>query len=123
MERLTQSEEDALYALWKTNPGFVKEVLDHLPSSAPPYTTLASTLRNLERKRYVSAEKLGNSYRYTALVSAEDYQRRSLGLLVREHFRDSYKDLVSFFVKEEKLTPADLQEIIRLIEDQKPKQS
>ena len=123
MERLTQSEEDALYALWKTNLGVVKQVLDQLPSPAPPYTTLASTLRNLERKRYVSAEKLGNSYRYTALVNAEDYQRRSLGLLVREHFRDPYKDLVSFFAKEEKLTPADLQEIIQLIEHQKPKQS
>lgn len=123
MERLTQSEEDALHALWKINPGFAKQVLEHLPAPAPPYTTLASTLRNLERKRYVSAEKLGNSYRYTALVSAEDYQRRSLGLLVREHFRDSYKELVSFFVKEEKLTPADLQEIIRLIEHEKPQQS
>ena len=123
MERLTQSEEDALFALWKTNPGFVKQVLDQLPSPAPPYTTLASTLRNLERKRYVRAEKLGNSYRYTALINAEDYQRRSLGLLVREHFRDSYKELVSFFVKEEKLTPEDLQEIIQLIEHQKPKQS
>ncbi|SFQ79275.1 BlaI/MecI/CopY family transcriptional regulator [Hymenobacter arizonensis] len=122
MERLTQAEEDALFALWKTNPGFVKEVLDHLPAPAPPYTTLASTLRNLERKRFVRAEKLGNSYRYTAIVSAEEYQRRSLGLLVRAHFRDSYKDLVSFFVKEEKLTPADLQEIIRLIEDQPPQQ-
>ena len=120
MERLTASEEDALAALWKTNPGFVKEVLAQLPQPAPRYTTLASTLRSLERKQYVSAEKLGNSFRYTALVSAEDYQRRSLGLLVREHFRDSYKELVSFFVKEEKLTPADLQEIIRLIEHQKP---
>jgi BlaI family penicillinase repressor len=53
-------------------------------------------------------------------VSAEDYQRRSLGALVREHFRDSYKELVSFFAKEEKVSAADLQEIIKLIEKQKP---
>jgi BlaI family penicillinase repressor len=120
MERLTQPEEDALRALWHTGPGFVKDVLEQLPAPAPPYTTLASTLRNLERKQYVQAEKLGNSFRYTALVSAEDYQRRSLGALVREHFRDSYKELVSFFAKEEKVSAADLQEIIRLIEKQKP---
>jgi len=120
MERLTQPEEDALRALWHTGPAFVKEVLEQLPTPRPPYTTLASTLRNLERKAYVRPDKLGNSFRYTALVSAEDYQRRSLGQLVREHFRDSYKDLVSFFAKEEKVSAKDLQEIIRLIEQQKP---
>ncbi|GAA4502210.1 BlaI/MecI/CopY family transcriptional regulator [Hymenobacter ginsengisoli] len=120
MERLTQPEEDALRALWHTGPAFVKDVLEQLPAPRPPYTTLASTLRNLERKLYVQAEKLGNSFRYATLVSAEDYQRRSLGALVREHFRDSYKELVSFFAKEEKVSAADLQEIIRLIENQKP---
>ena len=120
MERLTQPEEDALRALWHTGPAFVKDVLALLPAPRPPYTTLASTLRNLERKQYIAAEKLGNSYRYAPLVSAEDYQRRSLGALVREHFRDSYKELVSFFAKEEKVSAADLQEIIRLIENQKP---
>ena len=121
MERLTQPEEDTLRALWQTGPAFVKEVLALLPAPRPPYTTLASTLRNLERKLYVRAEKLGNSYRYAALVSADDYQRRSLGALVREHFRDSYKELVSFFAKEEKISAADLQEIIQLIENQKDK--
>jgi len=120
MERLTQPEEDALRALWRTGPAFVKDVLEHLPAPRPPYTTLASTLRNLERKAYASAEKLGNSFRYAALVSAEDYQRRSLGALVREHFQNSYKELVSFFAKEEKVSAEDLQEIIRLIENQKP---
>ena len=120
MERLTQPEEDTLRALWQAGPGFVKDILEQLPEPRPPYTTLASTLRNLERKQYAQAEKLGNSYRYAALVSAEDYQRRSLGALVREHFRDSYKELVSFFAKEEKISASDLQDIIRLIENQKP---
>jgi BlaI family penicillinase repressor len=115
MERLTQSEEDALSALWSTNPGFVKDVLDKLSHPVPPYTTLASTLRNLERKHYVSTEKLGNSFRYTALISAEDYKRYSLGLLVREHFHDSYKELVFFIAKEQDITQADLLELIQVI--------
>ncbi|MGI4886593.1 MAG: BlaI/MecI/CopY family transcriptional regulator [Janthinobacterium lividum] len=117
MERLTQPEEDALRALWPLAGGaFVKDVLDGLPAPRPPYTTLASTLRNLERKGYVHAEKLGNSFHFSPLVSADDYQRSSLGALVKEHFRDSYKELVSFFAKEEKISAADLQDILRLIE-------
>jgi len=120
MERLTQPEEDALRGLWHLpSGGFVKEVLDYLPEPRPPYTTLASTLRNLERKGYVQAEKLGNSYRFVPLISAEEYQRRSLGTLVKQHFSDSYKELVSFFAKEEKISAAELQEIIALIERKK----
>ena len=120
MERLTQPEEDALRVLWLLPAGgFVKDVLDALPAPRPPYTTLASTLRNLERKGYVSAEKLGNSYRFVPVVTADDYQRRSLGTLVQHHFQNSYKDLVSFFAQEEKISAADLQDIIRLIEGKK----
>ena len=120
MERLTQPEEDALRVLWPLpTGGFVKDVLDGLPDPRPPYTTLASTLRNLERKGYVRAEKLGNSYRFVPLITADDYQRRSLGTLVKQHFQNSYKELVSFFAQEEKISAADLQEIIDLIERKK----
>ena len=120
MERLTQPEEDALRVLWPLlGGGFVKDVLDGLPAPRPPYTTLASTLRNLERKGYVRTEKLGNSYRFVPLISADDYQRRSLGTLVQQHFQNSYKDLVSFFAQDEKVSAADLQEIIKLIESKK----
>ena len=120
MERLTQPEEDALRVLWPLpGGGFVKEILEGLPAPRPPYTTLASTLRNLERKGYVRAEKLGNSYRFVPVVTADDYQRRSLGTLVKQHFQNSYKDLVSFFAQENKVSAADLQEIINLIERKK----
>ena len=53
------------------------------------------------------------------LISADDYQRRSLGTLVQQHFQNSYKDLVSFFAQDEKVSAADLQEIIKLIESKK----
>ena len=120
MERLTQPEEDALRVLWPLpSGGFVKEILGGLSAPHPPYTTLASTLRNLERKGYVRSEKLGNSYRFVPLISADDYQRRSLGTLVQQHFQNSYKDLVSFFAQDEKVSAADLQEIIKLIESKK----
>ncbi|MFC7666345.1 BlaI/MecI/CopY family transcriptional regulator [Hymenobacter humi] len=118
MERLTQPEEDALRVLWQSSGGFVKEVLDGLPEPRPPYTTLASTLRNLERKGYVRAEKLGNSFRFVPVVSADDYQRRSLGTLVQQHFQNSYK-VVSFFAQDQKISAADLQDIIKLIESKK----
>lgn len=119
MERLTQPEEEAMQVLWQLDGGFVKEVLERLPSPPPPYTTLASTIRNLERKGYVRAEKLGNSYRYAPLVRDEEYRRRFMSSFVSNYFRNSYKEVVSFFAQEQKISADELQEIIRMIEDGK----
>lgn len=121
MEKLTPPEEEAMQAFWQLpQGGFVKDVLELLPEPRPPYTTLASTVRNLERKGYLRAEKLGNSYRYTPLIAAADYRRTFLGAFVGSYFRDSYKELVSFFAKEQKISAAELQEIIDMIERRKP---
>lgn len=119
MEKLTQSEEEAMQVLWKLNGGFTKDVLELLPAPQPPYTTLASTIRNLERKGYLRAEKLGNSFRYSPLLKAEDYRKQFMSAFVSDYFRNSYKELVTFFAKEEKISAAELQDIIRMIENGK----
>ncbi|MBT9392951.1 BlaI/MecI/CopY family transcriptional regulator [Hymenobacter sp. NST-14] len=117
MERLTQPEEDAMRVFWELDGGFIKDVLERLPEPRPPYTTLASTVRNLERKGYLSAEKLGNTFRFTPALAAEDYRKRFLGTFVGDYFRNSYKELVSFFAKEQKISAEELKEIVRLIEN------
>jgi predicted transcriptional regulator len=117
MERLTQPEEEAMQAFWQLpGGGFVKEALERLPEPRPPYTTLASTVRNLERKGYLRGEKLGNSYRYTPLIAATEYRKRFLGAFVGDYFRNSYKELVSFFAKEQKISADELKDIIDMIE-------
>lgn len=116
MERLTQPEEDAMRGFWQLQGAFIKEVLELLPEPRPPYTTLASTVRNLERKGYLRGEKLGNTFRFTPLIPAEDYRKQFLGTFVGDYFRNSYKELVSFFAKEQKISAAELQDIVRMIE-------
>jgi hypothetical protein len=37
--------------------------------------------------------------------------------VVGNYFNDSYKDLVAYFAKNEKVSPDDLREIIRMIEE------
>lgn len=50
MEKLTLQEETAMQAIWKAGKGFVKDFLEVHIAPAPPYTTLASTIKNLEKK-------------------------------------------------------------------------
>jgi BlaI family penicillinase repressor len=50
-EKLTSQEEQAMRAVWKTGEGSVKTFLDNMDTDEkPPYTTVASTIKNLERK-------------------------------------------------------------------------
>ncbi|RIJ41944.1 BlaI/MecI/CopY family transcriptional regulator [Pontibacter oryzae] len=116
MEKLTQPEEEAMQVLWLLGRGFTKDVREHLSDPKPPYTTLASTVKNLERKGYVSGEKLGNSYLYTPLINAEDYRKEFMNSFIGSYFRNSYKELVSFFAKEQKISAEELKEIIEMIE-------
>jgi BlaI family penicillinase repressor len=116
MEKLSQQEEEAMQAVWQAGTGFIKDFLDQMNEPKPPYTTLASTIKNLERKGFVSSEKLGNSYRYTPAIIEEEYKKRFMSGFVSDYFKNSYKDLVTFFANEKKISADELQEIIKLIE-------
>jgi BlaI family penicillinase repressor len=119
MEKLSQQEEEAMQAVWQTGTGFIKDFLDLLAEPKPPYTTLASTIKNLERKEFVAAEKFGNSFRYTAIIAEEEYKKRFMSGFVSDYFQNSYKDLVTFFANEKKISAVELKEIIKLIENPK----
>lgn len=116
MEKLTLQEEQAMLYIWNLGACFVKEIVERYPEPRPPYTTVASVVQNLKRKGYLEAQRFGNTYRYTPLVQQSEYKERSVGNFVRNYFADSYKEMVSFFAKENKISASDLKEIIDLIE-------
>ena len=105
MEKLTMQEEEAMRWIWRIGPCFVKDVLAKYEDPKPPYTTLASVIKNLERKKYVKAKRYGNTYK-----------RTFLGGVVTNYFANSYKEMVSFFAKDQKISTDDLKDIIDLIE-------
>lgn len=119
MEKLTQQEEDAMQAIWKTGEGSVKSFMAALTGAVPPYTTLASTVKNLEKKGYLQSRLIGNAYLYAPAITEEAYKQRFMGNVVKDYFEDSYKELVSFFVKKNKISTEELKEIIGLIEGKK----
>lgn len=120
MEKLTIQEEEAMLSIWQLNGGFIKEILDNLKvGEEVPYTTLASTVRNLERKGYVKAVKYANAKRYEPIISVEAYKKKFMNGIVGDYFKNSYKEMVSFFIQEEKLSPAELEEIIDMIKNNK----
>ncbi|MGO1243973.1 BlaI/MecI/CopY family transcriptional regulator [Sphingobacterium sp. JB170] len=119
MEKLTLQEEEAMLSIWQLGGGFVKAILENLKDEKTPYTTLASTIRNLERKGYVKAVRFANAKRYEPIITEEEYKAKFMNGFVVDYFRNSYKEMVSFFVEQEKLSPSELEEIMRLIKNKK----
>jgi BlaI family transcriptional regulator, penicillinase repressor len=118
MEKLTHTEEETMQAVWRTGEGNVKAFMEHLDESLP-YTTVASTIKNMEKKGYLSSRLVGNAYLYSPAVSEEEYKKKFMGNVVKEYFDNSYKELVNFFVEQKKLSAKELKEIINMIENGK----
>ena len=73
-------------------------------------------LTNKEREGYIGHKQYGSTYQYHALITEEDYAKRNIFQLVDDYIEDSYKGLVSTFLKEEKLSVAELRELISQVE-------
>ncbi|SDS06607.1 BlaI/MecI/CopY family transcriptional regulator [Winogradskyella sediminis] len=119
MQKLTNKEEEIMHILWKLEKAFVKEVLTEIPGDKPHYNTLSTIIRNLEGKGYVSYNAYGKTHQYYPIVTKEDYKTKFMNTAIENYFNNSYKNVVSFFAKEEKISVDELKEIIALIENKK----
>lgn len=117
MQKLTNKEEEIMKIIWRLKKAFVKDILEEIEGDRPHYNTLSTIVRNLEEKEYVGHEAFGNTHRYHPLVSKEDYRKTFINSTIADYYDNSYKSLVSFFAKEEKISVEELKEIIELIEN------
>ncbi|MCQ4917085.1 BlaI/MecI/CopY family transcriptional regulator, partial [Bacteroides nordii] len=52
MEKMTIQEEEVMIYIWELEICFVKEIVAKFEPPVPPYRTVASIVKNLERKGY-----------------------------------------------------------------------
>ena len=76
MKKLSIQEEAIMQKVWKLKKCTVTEILKELPEPKPPYTTVASVMRNLKQKGYISQEKQGIAYCYLPAIEEEEYKHR-----------------------------------------------
>ena len=116
MKRLTRKEEEAMKILWKARKGFIKELIDLHQEPKPLYTTFSSVIRGLEEKGYVDHKAYGKNHEYFPLIKKEEYRKIFMKDVVTDYFGSSYKNVVSFFVNEKKLSADDLKKLIQIID-------
>jgi BlaI family transcriptional regulator, penicillinase repressor len=125
MRELTNAEEDIMRVLWRLKKGFVKDVLAELPAldstgEKPAYNTVSTIIRILEKKRVVGYTAYGKTHEYYPLISEDEYRRFQTEQLMTNYFDGSLQKLVSFFVKERNVSLNEADEIIDLLNRQKP---
>jgi predicted transcriptional regulator len=116
MKKLTNKEREVMELFWQHGPMFVRELLEHYEDPRPHFNTLSTIVRRLEHEGYIGHKQYGSTYQYHALISEQDYAKNNIFRLVDDYIEDSYKGLVSTFLKEEKLSVDELRELISQVE-------
>ena len=123
MKELTKAEEQIMQVLWELKEGFVKDVVAQLPDPKPANTTVSTIIRILEGKGFVDHESFGTTHRYFPIVSIEDYKAFAAGKLLNNYFGNSVEKMFSFFLKREQVDLKEADEILKLIQAHKKKQT
>ncbi len=105
---------------WENGSMFVRELLERLPEPRPHFNTISTFVRALEETGFVGHEQSGNTFRYFARMSRDDFQQKTLLGLVGKYFNNSYLGVVSTLVKEEKISFDELKQLIREVENGNP---
>ena len=111
--RLTKAEEQVMQILWELRESVVKDLMEHFEEPKPAYTTVATVLRVLEKKGFVSFRKVGNTYLYSPLVTKVEYMRFQVSNLLSNYFNGSFPKMATFFARENDISIADLENILK----------
>lgn len=118
MKELTKAEEQIMQILWKLKKGFVNDIIDQMPEPKPAYNTVSTIVRILETKGIVDHKAYGKAHEYFPLTTKEEYTKGFLNGFIKNYFSNSYKNLVSFFSKNNDLSTKEIEEIINILQDQ-----
>lgn len=121
MRDLTKAEEQIMQVLWNKEEAFVKDLIDELPMPKPAYSTVSTIVRILETKGFVGHKAYGPTHQYHPVVSKEEYSHFTMKKMLNNYFDGSLKKMVSFFSNKEKLDIKEMEEILKILDNQKDK--
>ena len=113
MKPLTRAEEQVMKVLWKMESGLLMEIVEQMPAPQPHKNTVATILKTLVEKEFVTIELIGRIHRYHPAVSKEAYSKSALTSVAKGYFNGSFSNVVSFLVDEHKLSVKDLELLLK----------
>jgi len=100
--------------IWARGSATVAEVVEAL-KGRDAYTTILTLMRILKIKGYLSSRKEGRAFVFVPRVDRDTAARKAVHQLLAKFFFGSPSELVLSFLREEKLTPGELDAIKQTI--------
>ncbi|HUR35544.1 MAG TPA: BlaI/MecI/CopY family transcriptional regulator [Vicinamibacterales bacterium] len=114
---LTDAEHRIMHVLWDHPGSTVGDVVERMEGPArPAYNSVLTILRILERKGYVSHEKDGRAFVYSAVVNRQQARRGALSHLLSRFFNGSREELVMDLFGHEPVDAEELAKVKALLE-------
>ncbi len=96
---LTKGEESVMQVLWSLGDGLVYDIIAQMPDPKPKYSTIATFIKMLENKGYVTHREEGRFYRYYPTFEREEYAQRVLCNVLATYFDGKFEELVAFYAE------------------------
>lgn len=122
MKPLSKAEERVLHIVWEQEPAYMKDILAAYSDPKPAKTTLATNLKRIIEKGYISYDSSAGNRAYYPLVSKNAYLKEKLKSLIGSFFNNNPTQFASFFANEMEHSDEELKEL-KKIYDQLNKKS
>jgi predicted transcriptional regulator len=113
---LTEAEHRIMEVLWARGSATVAEVVEALKGE-DAYTTILTLLRILAAKGYLSVRKAQRAHVFVPRVDRATAARKAAHQLLTKFFAGSPSELVLAFLREEEITPDELDALKRKIQE------
>ena len=113
---LTNAEHRIMEVIWAQGSATVADVVEALEGK-DAYTTILTLMRILKVKGYLSSRKEGRAFVFVPKVDRNTVARKAVHQLLSKFFAGSPSELVLAFLREEELTPEELEVIKQKIMD------
>ena len=113
---LTNAEHRIMEVIWARGSATVSDVVEALQGK-DAYTTILTLMRILKAKGYLSSRKEGRAHVFTPRVDRGTVARKAVHQLLAKFFDGSPGELVLSFLREEEITPEELDELKQKILD------
>ena len=107
---LTNAEHRIMEVIWARGSATVAEVVEALKGK-DAYTTILTLMRILKAKGYLSSRKEGRAFVFVPRVDRDTAARKAVHQLLAKFFSGSPSELVLSFLRQEELTPEELDAI------------
>src|SRR5947208_16948284 len=104
---LTNAEHRIMEVIWAKGSATVAEVVEALKGK-DAYTTILTLMRILKEKGYLSTRKEGRAFVFEPRVDRATVARKAVQQLLSKFFAGSPTELVLSFLREEEITPEEL---------------